>query len=113
MGFFDDLWSGIKSVGSSVWNGVKDTAGTVYNTAKSGVDWVADKIQPIVKTVGDIASYVPVIGAPISGIANQISKGIDVARGFVSKAGDVGKSVGLFREGSGAMGKPKFSRMTM
>jgi phage-related protein len=108
MGFFDDLWSGIKSVGSSVWNGIKDTAGTVYNAAKSATDWVADKVQPIVKSVGDVASYIPVIGAPISGIANQINKGIDFAKGFVSKAGDVGKGIGLLGES-----KPKFSRMSM
>jgi phage-related protein len=108
MGFFDDLWSGIKSVGSSVWNGVRDVAGTVYNGAKTAVDWVADKVQPIVKTVGDIASYVPVIGAPISGIANQINKGIDVAKGFVSKAGDYGRGIGLLKQPT-----PKFSRQLM
>ena len=104
MGFFD--WIG-DAVGS-VWNGVKDVAGTVYNGAKSAVGWVADKIQPIVKTVGNIASYIPIIGAPISGIANQISSGIDVAKGFVSKAGDIGRGIGL-------LGKPQqnFSRMKM
>jgi phage-related protein len=103
MGFFDDLWSGIKSVGSSVWNGVKDVAGSVYNGAKSAVGWVADKVQPIVKTVGNIASYIPVIGAPISGIANQISSGIDVAKGLVDKAGTIGKGIGL-------LGKPQQSQ---
>ena len=109
MGFFDDLWSGIKSVGSSVWNGVKDVAGTVYNGAKSAVNWVGEKVQQIVKTIGNIASYIPIIGAPISGIANQISSGIDVAKNLVDKAGTIGKGIGL-------LGKPQqlqFSRMKM
>jgi phage-related protein len=107
MGFFDDLWSGIKSVGSSVWNGVKDAAGSVYNAGKSAVNWVGEKVQPIVKTIGNIASYIPIIGAPISGIANQISSGIDFARGIVDKAGTIGKSIGLLNKPQQA----QFSRM--
>lgn len=82
MGFFGDLWSGIKNVAGSVWNGVK-----------TATNWVADKVQPIVKTVGDIASYIPVIGAPIAGIAGQINKGIDMAKNIVGKVDTVGGQV--------------------
>jgi|GEM_PF-4575279 len=98
-GFFDDLWSGIKNVGSSIYNGVKSVIG-----------FVGDKIQPIVRTVGDIASYIPVIGAPISGIANQISRGIDVAKGFVNKVGDVGRGIGILKQPQNAQ---QFSRQMM
>lgn len=99
MGFFD--WIG-DAVGK-VWSGVKNVAGQVYSGVKSATDWVADKVQPIVKTVGDVASYIPVIGAPIAGVAQQINKGIDVAKGFVGKAGDIGRGIGL-------LGQNKFSR---
>jgi phage-related protein len=102
MGFFD--WIG-DAVGK-VWSGIKDTASSVYSGVKKGVDWVAGNIQPIVKTVGDIASYIPVIGAPISGIANQIGKGIDVVRGAVGKVGEVGKGIGLLKQN-------KYSRAMM
>jgi hypothetical protein len=95
MGFFSDLWSSIKS-----------TVGTVYEGIKKGVDWVGEKVQPIVKTVGDVASYIPVIGAPIAGVAQQINKGIDVVRGTVGKVGDVGKSIGLLKQN-------KYSRAMM
>lgn len=95
MGFFSDLWSGIKS-----------TVGSVYEGVKKAVDWVGEKVQPIVKTVGDVASYIPVIGAPISGVASQINKGIDVVRGAVGKVGDVGKSIGLLKQN-------KYSRAMM
>lgn len=82
MGFFSDLWSGIKNVAGNVWSGVK-----------SATNWVADKVQPIVKTVGDIASYIPVIGAPIAGIAGQINKGIDFAKNLVGKVDTIGGKV--------------------
>ena len=83
MGFFDSLWQGIKDVASNIYSGVK-----------SAVGYVTDKVQPVVKAVADYASYIPVIGAPIAGVASQINKGIDVARGIVGKVGDIGSAVG-------------------
>lgn len=82
MGFFDSLWSGIKNVAGNIWSGIKGAA-----------DWVGEKVQPIVKAVGDYASYVPIIGAPIAGIAQQINKGIDVARGVIGKVDQVGQTL--------------------
>lgn len=83
MGFFSDLWSGIKDVAGKVWSGVS-----------SATNWVADKVQPVVKAVADYAGYIPVIGAGISGVANQINKGIDVAKGIVGKIGQYGSTIG-------------------
>ncbi len=83
MGFFSDLWSGIKDVAGKVWSGVTTAS-----------NWVADKVQPIVKAVGDYAGYIPVIGAGISGVANQINKGIDVARGAIGTIGKYGSAIG-------------------
>lgn len=111
MGFFDDLWSGIKSVGSSVWNGVKDTAGAVYNTAKSGVDWVADQVQPIVKAVGKYGGYIPGIGPTIRGAAGTVDSLIDQVKGGLNTVGSVGKNIGLLNQANAS--KPKFSRMAV
>jgi hypothetical protein len=83
MGFFGDLWSGIKNVAGNIWNGVS-----------SATNWVADKVQPIVKAVGDYAGYIPVIGAPIAGVAQQINKGIDVAKNIVGQVGKYGGAIG-------------------
>jgi len=48
---FDDMWSGIKSVGSDVWDGIKDVAGDVY----SGVKDVADEA---IKVAPEALSFV-------------------------------------------------------
>ena len=48
---FDDIWSGIKDVGSDVWSGIKDVAGDVY----SGVKDVADEA---VKVAPEALSFV-------------------------------------------------------
>ena len=90
MGFFD--WLG-NAVGT-VWNGVKDVAGKVYSGVKSGVDWVADKVKPVVDVIGKAASYIPVVGAPIQTIANQVSSGIDTVKRGVGLVGDIGRNIG-------------------
>lgn len=95
MGFLDSLWSGIKNV-----------AGNIYSGVKSAVGWVADKVQPIVKAVGDYAGYIPVVGAGISGVANQINKGIDVAKGAVDTIGKWGSMIGSGIDRIVGQGKP-------
>jgi phage-related protein len=90
MGFFD--WLG-NAVGG-VWNGIKNVASNIYSGVKSGVNWVADKIKPVVEGIGSVASYIPVIGAPISGLANQISKGIGIAQSGLNTIGNIGSTVG-------------------
>lgn len=107
MGWFDDLWSSVKSVGSTVWNGVKDTVGTVYNAAKTATDWVADKVQPIVKAVGKYGGYIPIVGGAIRGVASGVDSAIDQVKAGVDTVGSVGKGIGLL--GS----KPKFSRQAV
>jgi phage-related protein len=102
MGFFD--WIG-NTVGN-IWGGIKNVAGTIYNGVKKGVDWVADKVKPVVDVVGKVASYIPVVGAPLSGLANQISNGIDWARRGVGTVETIGNQIGaagdkLFSRGRG------------
>ena len=90
MGFFD--W--ISNAAGNLWSGIKNVSGNVYEGAKSAVNWVADKVKPIVETVGKVASYIPVIGAPISGIANQISSGIGAVQKGLDTVGSIGGAVG-------------------
>jgi phage-related protein len=90
MGFFD--WLG-NAVGG-VWNGIKNVASNIYSGVKSGVNWVADKVKPIVEGIGSVAKYIPVIGAPISGLANQVSTGIGMAQKGLDYVGKVGSTVG-------------------
>ena len=59
MGFFSNLWNGIKNVASNVWNGVKHTASTVWNAVKKPISYiplVGDKIVNGVETVGNAIS---------------------------------------------------------
>jgi phage-related protein len=102
MGFFD--WISDK-VGSVV-NAIKNTAGNIYSGIKGATDWVADKIQPIVKGVADVAGQIPVIGAPIAGVANQANNIINSGKDFVNRLGQAGRTVGL-------LNVPKFSRQMM
>lgn len=106
MGFLS--WLG-DTVGN-IWGGIKNVASNVYGGVKSAVDWVSDKVQPIVKAVGDYAGYIPVIGAPISGVANQINKGIDLVKGGVNTVGTWGKNLGILNQPGGAPASKAFSR---
>jgi phage-related protein len=95
MGFFSDLWSGIKDTAGQVWSGVKDVASSVYNTAKSGVDWVASNVQPVVEAVGKYGGYIPVIGGAISGAAGTVNSLINQAKAGVDAVGKAGRGIGL------------------
>lgn len=89
MGFFSDLWSGIKSV-----------AGQVYDTVRRPVDWIAG--------AGDTLRKIPFIGgalstalSPVTGLAKRIQGGLNTAKDVA----DVGKALGLQRGGMVPMKK--------
>ena len=89
MGFWGDLWSGIKSV-----------AGKVYDTVRKPIDFVAQ--------LGDYAKKVPFVGntlstilSPVTGLAKTAQGGLNVARDVA----DVGKAIGLQRGGMVPMKK--------
>ena len=89
MGFWGDLWSGIKSVGTSI-----------YNTVRKPVDWIAG--------AGDTLKKIPVIGSalstalsPVTGLAKSVQGGLDTAK----QVADVGKSLGLQQGGMVPMKK--------
>lgn len=89
MGFFSDLWSGIKNV-----------AGRVYDVVRKPVDWIAG--------AGDTLRKIPVIGgalstalSPITGLAQSVQGGLNTARDVAS----VGKALGLQRGGMVPMKK--------
>lgn len=89
MGFFSDLWSGIKSV-----------AGRVYDTVRKPVDWIAG--------AGDTIRKIPIIGntiatalTPVTSLAKTVQGGLDTAK----QVADVGKAIGLQRGGMVPMKK--------
>ena len=94
MGWLSNLWDGIKSTASNVWGGVKDLTSNVYSGVKSVGDWVGNNIQPIVKTIGEYASYIPGIGSAISGVANTVDRGISSARSVIDNVGKYGREIG-------------------
>jgi phage-related protein len=96
MGFFSDLWEGIKSTASNVWSGAKNVAGKVYDVVRKPIDLIAG--------AGDFVSKIPVLGT----LAQPIIAGARGAKSLLDQAkmvGDVARSVGLE---NGGMVKKKY-----
>jgi phage-related protein len=68
MGFFDDLWQGIKNVGNSIGSGVSSIFSSVKEIVTGGVATVGNVASKIVDKVGDV-----------------VSKGQDVVGGIADK----------------------------
>lgn len=86
MGFFSDLWEGIKSTASNVWSGAKNIAGKVYDVVRKPVDIIAG--------AGDFLSKIPVLGT----LAQPIVAGAKGAQSLLDQAktvGDIVKATGL------------------
>lgn len=97
MGWFSDLWEGIKSTASNVWSGVKNVAGKVYDVVRKPIDVIAG--------AGKFISKIPVLGT----IASPLTAAASTAQGILDQAktvGDVAKSIGL-KEG-GMVGHRKY-----
>jgi hypothetical protein len=95
MGFFSDLWEGIKSTASNVYQGAKNIAGKVYDVVRKPVDIIAG--------AGDFVSKIPVLGSlaqPIIAGAKAVQSGLDQAKSI----SDVAKQIGLK---SGGMVPPR------
>ena len=94
MGFFSNLWNGIKNGVSNVWNKIKDTATSVWH----------NNIKPFVSKiplVGDkIVTGVEGLGNAINSGANAVGK---LASGNVG--GAVKEGIGAFNAGKEALGK--------
>lgn len=86
MGWFSDLWEGIKSTASNVYGGIKKGLSTVYDVVRKPVDIIAG--------ASDIVSKIPVLGTvaqPIIGLAKGAKSILDQGKAVA----DVAKSVGL------------------
>jgi hypothetical protein len=97
MGFFSDLWEGIKSTAGNLWSGAKNIAGKVYDVVRKPVDIIAG--------AGDFLSKIPVLGT----LAQPLIAGAKGAQSLLNQGkmiGDVVKSVGL-REGGMVERPPK------
>lgn len=90
MGFFSDLWEGVKNTASNVWSGAKNIAGKVYDVVRKPVDIIAG--------AGDFVSKIPVLGS----LAQPIIAGARGAQSILDQAksvGDIARSVGLQKGG--------------
>jgi phage-related protein len=86
MGFFSDLWEGIKSTAGSVYSGVKKGLGAVYDVVRKPVDIIAG--------AGNLISKIPILGSlaqPIIGAARGAQSVLDQGKAVA----DVAKQIGL------------------
>jgi len=86
MGWFSDLWEGVKNTASNVWSGAKNIAGKVYDVVRKPIDIIAG--------AGDFVSKIPVLGS----LAQPFIAGAKGAQSLLDQAksvGDVVKAVGL------------------
>jgi len=86
MGFFSDLWEGVKRGASSLYSGVKDVAGKVYDVVRKPVDFIAG--------AGDFVSKIPVIGSLVQPIIAG-AKGVQSVLDQAKSVGDIAKTIGL------------------
>ena len=83
MGFFSNLWQGIKNVGSKIGevvkSGVEKVGEVIRNPAKIGE--IGGKIVDVAKTLSPILGNVPVLGSIVKGVAGagDIVKGVQQA----------------------------------
>ncbi len=99
MGFFSDLWEGIKSTASNVYSGVKDVASKVYDVVRKPVDIIAG--------AGDFVSKIPVLGSlaqPVIAGAKAVQSGLDQAKSVA----DIAKQIGL--KSGGMVSKRMFQK---
>jgi len=86
MGFFGDLWSGIKNVASKVGEAVSGGArkvGEFVQKYAPAVGEVASKVGEIAKAVSPYTSGIPLVGTAV----NWIGRGADIV-GKVAKSAE-------------------------
>jgi len=87
MGFFGNLWSGIKNVASGVWNAVKAPINSVWNVAKHAVGFIPG-VGGMLRAGGD---------ALLSGLSGNFKEaGKHLLKGAVNTLnplGGVGKAI--------------------
>jgi len=99
MGFFSDLWNGIKSVGSSIWDKVKSVGSSLYNTAGN----IISGVKNVAGGIADFAGKIPIIGAPVAAAANTI-------RNLAGQAGDIHAGIGGVAKVVGPVGDRVFQK---
>jgi len=86
MGFFSDLWEGIKSTAGNIYSGVKKGLGAVYDVVRKPVDIIAG--------AGDFVSKIPVLGTfaqPVIAAARGAQSLLDQGK----QVADVARQIGL------------------
>lgn len=97
MGFFSNLWNGIKNVGKKIFGGIGDVGKKILkipNAIKSGVTKVYDFVKKV-PVVGDVVQSVanaPIIrGYSPAQLAGMASQGLDLANKGVEASTDLSK----------------------
>lgn len=97
MGFFSNLWNGIKNIGKKIFGGIANVGKKVLsipNTIKGGLTKAYDFVKKI-PVIGDIAQTVanaPIIrGYSPAQIAGMASQGLDLANKGVAASEDLSK----------------------
>jgi hypothetical protein len=99
MGFFSDIFEGIKNTASNIWSGAKNVAGTLYGLAKKPIDFLSG--------AADVVSKIPVLGTALSpGIAAV--KGVKSVLDQGQTIADVAKQIGL--KSGGMVSKRMFQK---
>lgn len=78
MGFFSNLWSGIKKVGSSIASGAKKVGSWVQEGAKK-VGEVGGKVVDVAQKIQPFVSNIPVVGQVVGAVA-KAGKIVDIAK---------------------------------
>jgi len=105
MGFFSDLWDGIKSVGSGIYNTVKNVGGKVLNVANKARDIIGKGLGfigkvPIIGGLVNRALDAPVFdGLSARNIAGLADTGLDTANQIAGIGGAVEDAVGDISRG--------------
>tara|TARA_R110002126_G_scaffold268041_2_gene411527 strand:- start:1338 stop:1658 length:321 start_codon:yes stop_codon:yes gene_type:complete len=89
IGFFSDLWSGIKSV-----------AGRVYDVVRKPVDFLAGA-GDFLKKIPFVGNTLSTLASPVTGLAKTVQGGLNTARDVAS----VGSALGLQQGGMVPMKK--------
>lgn len=100
MGFWSNLWSGIKKVGSSIASGAKKVGGWVQEGAKK-VGEIGGKVVDVARQVAPYVKDIPIVGQVV-GAVSKADRVVDLARQIGS--GDWKQAVGTGLEMAGGLG---------
>lgn len=77
-----NAWTGISNFFSSIWN-------TIKNTFTSAIDWIMNKLRPLLNAIDRVESAGKSIGGGISGAVKSLGKAIGVNDAIIAPNGNI------------------------